>query len=144
MAPISPPALPIATRGASVVILRRDAVLLVERGRGLSKGLWSFPAGRREPGEDAETNARRELFEETRLIAGPLIELGVFRPPVAPADFRLTVFAGRAGEGVPVAGDDAVNAEFVSFHRVLERPLTDAAPAWIARALLALSDPPLL
>jgi ADP-ribose pyrophosphatase YjhB (NUDIX family) len=143
MVPMSPPSLPIATQGASVVILRRDAVLLVERARPPSEGLWSFPAGRREPGEDAETNARRELYEETRLIAGPLIELGVFRPPVAPPDFRLTVFAGRAGEGTPVAGDDAVSAEFVPLHLVLERPLTDNAPGWIARALLALSDPPL-
>jgi len=140
---MSPVPLPIATRGASVIILRRDAVLLVERARPPSAGLWSFPAGRREPGEDAEANARRELFEETRLIAGPLVELGVFRPPAA-ADFRLTVFAGRAGEGVSVAGDDAVNAEFVPFHLVLERPLTDGAPGWIARALLALSDPRLI
>ena len=141
---MSPAPLSIASQGASVVILRRDAVLLVERARPPSEGLWSFPAGRREPGEDAETNARRELYEETRLIAGPLTELGVFRPPVAPADFRLTVFAGRAGEGIPIAGDDAVNAEFVPFHLVLERKLTDGAAGWIARALIALSDPRLI
>src|SRR5688572_13722115 len=141
MHPMSPAPLSISTQGASVIMLRRDAVLLVERGRGLSKGLWSFPAGRREPGEDAETNARRELYEETRARAGRPVELGLFRAPAAPADFRLTVFAGRAGEGVPVAGDDAVNPEFVPFRLVFERPLTEGAPGWIARALLALSDP---
>ena len=52
--------------GASIIVLRRDAVLMVERSREPSKGLWSFPAGRAEPGEEPEANARRELFEETR------------------------------------------------------------------------------
>ena len=98
-------------------MLRRDAVLMVERSRAPSKGLWSFPAGRREPGEDAETNARRELYEETGLTAGPLVLLGTFTPPGAALE--LSVFAARTGSAEPRAGDDAAKAEFVPFAEVL-------------------------
>jgi 8-oxo-dGTP diphosphatase len=127
--------------GASIIVLRRDAVLLVERSREPSKGLWSFPAGRAELGEDPETNARRELFEETGLTVGPVVRLGEFRPP-ADRRFLITVFAARAGAGVARADDDAAQAEFVQWPTVLDRPLTPHAPAWIARAISALSDLP--
>jgi 8-oxo-dGTP diphosphatase len=125
-----------ATPGASMIVLRRDAVLMVKRARPPAKGLWSFPAGRREPGEDAETNARRELFEETGLTVGALARLGAFSPT---SEFWVTVFAARAGAGDPVAGDDAERAEYVPFSAVLTRPLTRGAPGWIARAIVALS-----
>ena len=44
----------------------------------------------------------------------------------------LTVFAALAGEGMPVAADDAARAEFVAFERVLTRPHTPGAAGWIA------------
>ncbi len=129
-----------AKAGASTIVLRHDAVLMVERARAPSKGLWSFPAGRAEPGEDAEANARRELFEETGLTVGPMVEIGAFGP--SGSDFRVTVFAARAGEGRPVAGDDAARAAFVPLAHVLARPLTAGAVGWIARAIAALADRP--
>jgi 8-oxo-dGTP diphosphatase len=132
-----------ATRGASMIVLRRDAVLLVERSREPSKGLWSFPAGRAEPGEDPEANARRELREETGLVVGRIARLGLFHPPSAGRAFDITVFTARAGEGFPQAGDDAAQAEFVPFSAVLARPLTAHAPGWIARAIVALNNLPL-
>ncbi|MGH6924805.1 MAG: NUDIX domain-containing protein [Propylenella sp.] len=129
-----------ATRGASMVVLRRDAVLMVERSRAPNQGKWSFPAGRAEPGEDAEANARRELFEETGLRVGAVVRLGEFTPEGSA--FRITVFAARAGEGEPKVGDDAAKAEFVPFSHVLTRPLTAGAAGWIARAIAALADTP--
>ncbi len=124
-------------KGASIVVIRRDAVLMVKRGRPPAKGLWSFPAGRREPGEDGEANARRELMEETGLSVGDVLHLGDFSPPGAA--FHVPVFAARAGEGTPSAGDDAAEAAFVPFSSVLTRPLTPGAAGWIARAIVALS-----
>ncbi len=38
-----------ARESASVIVLKRDAVLMVERGRAPFLGLWSFPGGRAEP-----------------------------------------------------------------------------------------------
>ncbi len=132
---------PTATDGASVVVLKPDAVLMVERARPPFQGLWSFPGGRTEPGEDAEATARRELLEETGLEVDRLIRLGAFQPGASA--FRLTVFAARASEGLPQAGDDATRAEFVPFSAVLTRPTTAGAAGWIARAIAALSDLPL-
>jgi 8-oxo-dGTP diphosphatase len=132
-----------AAQGSSVIMLRRDAVLMVERSRAPLQGLWSFPGGRAEPGESAETTARRELYEETGLEVDRLVRLGAFQPTGGMAPFALTVFGARAGRGTPVPGDDALNAEFVPFARVLARPLTPGAAGWIATALIALSEPPL-
>lgn len=131
-----------ARESASVIVLKRDCVLMVERLRPPFEGLWSFPGGRTEPGEDLEATARRELFEETGLAVGRLVQLGAFHP--APGMPLLTVFAARFVEGEPMAGDDAGRAEFVPFHAVLARPATAGASGWIARALIALSEPPLL
>ena len=132
-----------AATGASVIVLGPGGVLMVERARPPLQGLWSFPGGRSEAGEDAEATARRELLEETGLGVGVLTRLGEFQPaPEKP--LRLTVFAARASVGSPRAGDDALRAEFVPLAEVLSRPLTPGAAGWITRAVLALSDPPLL
>jgi 8-oxo-dGTP pyrophosphatase MutT (NUDIX family) len=133
------PVVPVRVDGASVILLRRDAVLMVRRGAGLFAGLWSFPGGRIEVGEDAETAARRELYEETRLIAGPLRPLGPFQPAHLLSPLAIMVFAGRAGAAQPQAGDDARQAEFVPLEGVLTRPCTPKAAAWIARAIVALA-----
>lgn len=131
-------------KAASVVVLRRDSVLMVERGRPPFQGLWSFPGGRAEPGEEAEATARRELFEESRLEIGAMTRLGAFHPAPELSPLLLTVFAGRAATTDPQPGDDALRAEFVPFGRVLTRPRTVGAAGWIVRALLALAEPPLL
>lgn len=127
-------------RGASMVVLRRDCVLMVKRGRAPSQGLWSFPAGRAESGEAPEANARRELMEETGLAVGAVLRLGEFSPPGS--GFHVTVFAAHAGEGEPAAADDAEEAAFVPLSRVLIRPLTAGAAGWIARAIAALAEAP--
>jgi len=133
-----------ARTGASVIVLRPDAVLLVLRARPPLEGRWSFPGGRSEPGEDAEATARRELREETALSVGRLVSLGAFRPVPETSTLQLTVFAARAQSGEPRAGDDAARAEFVPLAKVLTLPLTPGAPNWIARAILALAQPPVL
>ena len=133
-----------AASAASVVVLRRGAVLMVERARPPFAGLWSFPGGRAAPGEDAETTARRELLEETGLRVGRLVQLGAFQPSPDHPGLVLTVFAARGGADLPQAGDDAHQAEYLPLEAVLLRPRTAGAVGWIARALIALTEPPLL
>lgn len=133
-----------APTGASVIVMRSDAVLMVLRARAPLANLWSFPGGRAEPGEDAEATARRELLEETGLTVGRLAMLGSFVPVPGRSALRLSVFAARAGVGEPKAGDDAAEAAFVPLAKVLTLPLTPGAPGWIARAILALSREPVL
>lgn len=131
-------------RAASIVVLRRESVLMVERARPPFQDLWSFPGGRAEAGECSEATARRELLEETGLNVGELIRLGAFYPAPDRPELLLTVFAARGGAEMPQAGDDALRAEYVPFDLVLQRPRTAGAAGWIARALLALCEPPLL
>ena len=92
----------------SVALRRGEELLLVRRGREPAKGLYAFPGGRVEPGESLEQAARRELFEETGLVPGPLsVEGEIDLPGIDGAVYRLTVFRADHAGGDPVAGDDA-------------------------------------
>ena len=126
-------------QAASVIVLRHDSVLMVERARPPFQGLWSFPGGRSESGETVEATARRELFEETGLTLRRLLLLGALLPAPEVSAVELSVFAARAGPGEPQAGDDALRAAFVPFQLVLARRVTAGGPKWIARAILALA-----
>ena len=54
------------TAGVSVIVLRGDAMLLEKRHDSRD---WGLPGGYKELGESLEEAARRELFEETGLVA---------------------------------------------------------------------------
>lgn len=60
------------------LILRRDLVLLIERGREPHKGLWSLPGGALEVGELLEEGLRREVLEETGLEVKPVSVVEIF------------------------------------------------------------------
>jgi ADP-ribose pyrophosphatase YjhB (NUDIX family) len=80
---------------ASVAIVRRDDVLLIQRNRPPSEGLWTLPGGRLEAGETPEQCAIREVREETGLSVYALRPLLVLRH----GRFRLQTFATRAYDG---------------------------------------------
>jgi 8-oxo-dGTP diphosphatase len=84
---------------ASVAIVRRDDLLLIQRNQAPSEGLWTLPGGRLEPGETAEQCAIRELKEELGLTVYALRPLLVLRH----GQFRLQTFATQAYEGEIIA-----------------------------------------
>jgi len=88
---------------ASVAIVRREDVLLVQRQRAPSAGLWTLPGGRLEAGETAEDCAVRELREELGLAVFGLRPLLVLRF----GQFHLQTFATQAydGEIVPAPAE---------------------------------------
>lgn len=124
----------------SVAVRRGDALLLVRRGRAPSLGLYAFPGGRVEPGEALEAAARRELWEETGMVAGALalfatIELA---PEADPGieHFRLSVFQCADAHGEPQAGDDAAEAGFFRLSEMGALPITPSTLE-AARRMLA-------
>lgn len=126
----------------SVAALRDGEILLVRRGRSPAMGAYAFPGGKVEEGETLEAAARRELREETALVAAELTrieELDIWAERKGlPVVYRLTVFAARNVSGEPVAGDDADEAGFFAAGELDALPLT-ASTRKIAGDLLCLA-----
>lgn len=92
---------------ASVALIDRDKVLLIQRARKPYFGMWSLPGGRLEAGETAEQAAEREIREEVGLTVWRLHPIR--RMFLAEGRFVLQVFATEAFEG-EVAISDEVTA----------------------------------
>lgn len=48
----------------AAIIKKEDKILIAERGYGEFKGMYEFPGGKVEPGEDKEEALKREILEE--------------------------------------------------------------------------------
>jgi ADP-ribose pyrophosphatase YjhB (NUDIX family) len=103
-------------------VVRDDAgrLLLVRRAHEPSRGLWSLPGGRVEPGETAEAAAVREVREETGLDVevGALVCTADLGPYVVD-DFAATVVGGTLR-----AGDDASDVRWCTLDEARALPLT--------------------
>ena len=64
--------------GVGAIILKRNRVLLVERGKAPLQGYWSLPGGVLETGESLEKGVCREVLEETGLVVKPLRVVEIF------------------------------------------------------------------
>jgi 8-oxo-dGTP diphosphatase len=98
--------------GVGIVLLRGDEVLLVKRARPPGAGQWSLPGGAQELGETAEECAKRELFEETGLQAGPFHLVAhadsMHRDASGRLQYHYTIldFGSHYVAGDAIAGDD--------------------------------------
>jgi 8-oxo-dGTP diphosphatase len=105
---------------ADCVVFDRDGrLLLIRRKNPPFQGQYALPGGFVEYGERMEDAALRELKEETG-IDGKLIRLvGVYsRPDRDPRGHCVSAaYRIEAGDQLPVAADDAAEAEFVADYR---------------------------
>lgn len=67
---------PIIMAGACTILMNELGQILLQQRK--DNGLWGLPGGSLEPGESMEEVARRELYEETGLIAHKIKLLNIF------------------------------------------------------------------
>jgi ADP-ribose pyrophosphatase YjhB (NUDIX family) len=123
----------IACVGA-VVVDGDGRYLLVRRGREPSRGLWSIPGGKVEPGEDDRAAVSREVREETALdvVVGEFVGY-VERAAPGGGTFAIRDYACRpapyADPRAVRAGDDA---DEVGWFTADELRVLDAVPGLVA------------
>jgi len=94
---------------ATVLVVRDGAVLFVRRNIDPGRGLWCFPGGYVDFGEDPVQAATRECMEEVGLRVADLRLLDVsFNGKVIVITYATTSFSPAD----PIAGDDADRAEW--------------------------------
>lgn len=89
---------------ASVALIHKDKVLLIQRNRKPYLGMWSLPGGRLEPGETPEQAAQREVLEETGLTCFRLMPIRQMH--LGDGHFLLQVFATEGFEGEIKTSDE--------------------------------------
>jgi ADP-ribose pyrophosphatase YjhB (NUDIX family) len=98
-------------------VVRDDVgrLLLIRRGQEPSRGLWSLPGGRVEPGETLEAAVVREVREETGLDVRVGAPVGTVLIPAGAVVYDVTDFACTPLDAgtEPIAGDDADGVAWV-------------------------------
>lgn len=105
--------------GVGALILRKDSILLVERGKQPLKGYWSLPGGVLELGEHLGAAVVREVKEETGLDVVPVAVVEIFerimRDKTGQPEYHyvLVDYFCKVKGGEVKAGDDSSKAEWV-------------------------------
>jgi ADP-ribose pyrophosphatase YjhB (NUDIX family) len=122
------------------IILKRDSVLLVERGKSPLEGYWSLPGGVLETGERLEEGVRREVLEETGLAVKPLRVITIFERIMPDAlgrieyHYVLIDYLCRVTGGTLKAADDVSRAEWVARRRLAQYKITEGTLPVIEKA----------
>jgi ADP-ribose pyrophosphatase YjhB (NUDIX family) len=107
----------------SVVLKSEGRFLLVERANDPGSGMFAFPGGRVEKGEQLPDAASRELMEETGLIADSLLHVACLDLGSTDNGFLLHVFLASAFSGDIKANDDALSAGWYSLEEMRTMPV---------------------
>jgi ADP-ribose pyrophosphatase YjhB (NUDIX family) len=122
------------------IILRRDRILLAQRGKEPLKGWWSLPGGLLELGEALKDGVAREVREETGLEIRPLGIFEVFerimRDAAGTAEYHYVLidYLCRITGGTLCAGDDVCRVEWVRRRDLVGMQITEGTLSVIERA----------
>jgi ADP-ribose pyrophosphatase len=112
------PNLPRVAVGA--VVFHNGRVLLVRRSTAPARGQWAIPGGRIELGERLQEAAEREVLEETGIVIRakePIYAFDLLERDETGGIVYHYVIVDLAGEfvsGEPAAGDDGLEARWIS------------------------------
>ena len=112
------------TLSVGAVVFRGDRVLLIRRGRPPFQNHWSIPGGKVEHGESLRDAVRREVEEEAGIeieVRGLIDAFEALPTGNEPRHFVMIDFVAEHLSGEPRPGDDALEAEFVSYPEALSR-----------------------
>ncbi len=121
------------------LVLRKDSILLVERGRQPLKGFWSLPGGVLELGEQLGAAIVREVKEETGLEVKPVNVVEIFerimRDKAGKPEYHyvLVDYFCKVVGGDLKAGDDSSKAEWVKRKDLAALKLTEGTLPVIER-----------
>ena len=127
------------------IILNRNRVLLVERGKSPLKGYWSLPGGVLETGERLEEGVCREVLEETGLLIQPLRVVTIFERIMRDGrgaaeyhyvlvDYLCRVTGGKLGAASDVRRVEWVRRGELSDYKITEGTLPVIEKAFRERA----------
>lgn len=121
----------------AALVADADRVLLVRRAKEPAAGKWSLPGGHVLLGETLADAVRRELREETALIAtevGDLLEVDELVRPTARLHYLIHVYRVHVDASVPPhAGDDAADARWADAADLAELETTFGLREFLAR-----------
>jgi mutator protein MutT len=113
------------------LIIDRDRILLVQRGKQPLKGWWSLPGGVVETGEHLTEAIKREVREETGLEVEPQLVVEIFERIMRDKEgkpeyhYVLIDYLCKAKSGEPKPGDDAAAVEWVKRKDLGARKVTE-------------------
>ena len=126
--------------GVGALILKRDRILMAQRGKQPLKGWWSLPGGALELGEALADAVRREVQEETGLEIKPVRVFEIFERIIrddagAPEyHYVLIDYVCRVLGGSLRPGDDVCAVEWVRRRDLPSLQITEGTLAVIERA----------
>jgi 8-oxo-dGTP diphosphatase len=124
----------------SAAIVRDNRILIVQRGRAPSYGVYTLPGGVVEAGERLVEAAAREVREETGLVVVPHTLLGhreaIVRDSAGRVErhFVILPFAARYTEGEPVLNDELLAARWLRPDEITGLDTTEGLAEIVAAA----------
>ena len=111
------------------IVFKDDRVLLVRRGKAPALGMWAIPGGSVNLGETLCEAAEREILEETSIVIRarePILTFDVVKKDEqGKVRFHYVIIDLSADylKGEPRAGDDALDARWVSASEMKDLPV---------------------